>query len=71
MRPSPMRAAAMAAVVLVALVACSNEGTAPASGSASPTVELLDFEAPTLDGSTFRGSELAGKDVAFWFWAPW
>jgi hypothetical protein len=71
MRPSPIRAAAVAAILLVTLVACSDDGTAPASGTVSPAVELLDFEAPTLDGSTFRGAELAGTDVAFWFWAPW
>ena len=45
----------------------------PASPSASsPEVpEVLDFEAPLLGGGTFRGANLAGKDVAFWFWAPW
>jgi hypothetical protein len=32
---------------------------------------VLDFESPTLDGGTLRGETLAGKDVAFWFWAPW
>jgi hypothetical protein len=39
--------------------------------STPPVVELLDFEAPLLGGGTFRGADLAGKDVAFWFWAPW
>lgn len=34
-------------------------------------VELLEFEAPLLGGGTFDGTSLAGKNVAFWFWAPW
>jgi len=33
--------------------------------------EVLDFEAPLLDGGILRGESLAGRDVAFWFWAPW
>jgi hypothetical protein len=49
-------------------------GPKPTKTTASPAVEvpeLLDFEAPLLDGGTFRGADVAGKDVAFWFWAPW
>ena len=45
--------------------------TSSQTSGAAPVVELLDFEAPLLDGGTFRGADLAGKDVAFWFWAPW
>lgn len=33
--------------------------------------EVLRFEAPLLGGGTLRGETLAGRDVAFWFWAPW
>jgi hypothetical protein len=33
--------------------------------------EILEFEAPLLGGGTLRGVDYAGKDVAFWFWAPW
>lgn len=33
--------------------------------------EILEFEAPLLGGGTLRGADYAGKDVAFWFWAPW
>jgi hypothetical protein len=33
--------------------------------------EVLDFEAPLLGGGTLDGESLAGRDVAFWFWAPW
>lgn len=46
----------------------SDPSTAPPPSGAS---EVLAFEAPLLDGGTFRGDDLAGKDVAFWFWAPW
>jgi hypothetical protein len=48
----------------------SGEPAAP-SPSASEVPEVLDFQAPLLDGGTFRGASLTGKDVAFWFWAPW
>jgi hypothetical protein len=33
--------------------------------------KVLEFESPLLDGGTLRGETLAGRDVAFWFWAPW
>ena len=40
--------------------------------SASPIVaDVLDFEAPLLSGGSLDGETLAGRDVAFWFWAPW
>lgn len=67
-------------------VVASREGTTsssatgvasgPGSSSGSPTSateipEILEFEAPLLGGGTFRGADHAGKDVAFWFWAPW
>ena len=62
------------AVVALACVAVgctsSPSPTADASANGAPP-EVLDFEAPLLDGGTLRGADLAGKDVAFWFWAPW
>jgi hypothetical protein len=53
--------------------------TTPSEGgaSASPTAggpapaEVLRFTAPRLGGGTIGGAEFAGRDVAFWFWAPW
>jgi hypothetical protein len=67
---------AVAAVMLTA--ACSSSPspptgstTGPGATGASGVPEVLDFEAPLLDGGTLRGADLAGKDVAFWFWAPW
>ncbi len=60
---------------MLAAAACSaapptSVSTVPEPDGAA-SVELLDFEAPLLAGGTFRGEDLAGKDVAFWFWAPW
>lgn len=31
----------------------------------------LDFSARRLDGGTFDGVALAGRDVVLWMWAPW
>ncbi len=52
----------------------SAPATAPSS--AGPAVKAavpaaLEFSAKTLDGQQFRGADLAGKPVVFWFWAPW
>ncbi len=32
--------------------------------------EALRFTAPLVGGGTFDGTTVAGKPVAFWFWAP-
>ncbi|MEU4575608.1 redoxin domain-containing protein [Nonomuraea sp. NPDC023979] len=40
-------------------------------GSASSAPAALRFDARTLDGEPFEGESLAGRPVAFWFWAPW
>jgi hypothetical protein len=32
---------------------------------------VLGFTAPRLGGGTIEGVDFAGRDVAFWFWAPW
>lgn len=42
-----------------------------AASGAAPTPKLLNFTAPKLGGGQVVGSELAGKDVAMFFWAPW
>jgi hypothetical protein len=42
----------------------------PTPGSPAPA-EVLGFTAPRLGGGTIEGAEFAGRDVAFWFWAPW
>ncbi len=63
---------AVALLVLVA-TACAADPTSPAGGTTATgdIPEVLDFEAELLAGGTLRGADLAGKDVAFWFWAPW
>ena len=43
----------------------------PSPTGAAQIPEILEFEAPLLGGGTLRGVDYAGKDVAFWFWAPW
>jgi hypothetical protein len=45
--------------------------SSPAATGAAPATQLLDFTAPKLGGGQVVGSELAGKDVAMFFWAPW
>lgn len=32
--------------------------------------DALRFTAPLVGGGTFDGATVAGKPVAFWFWAP-
>lgn len=50
----------------------ASAGPRESPAGATPEIpEILDFEAPLLAGGTLRGADYAGKDVAFWFWAPW
>ena len=35
-----------------------------------PEPEVLRFSAPIVGGGELDGSTLAGRPVAFWFWAP-
>ncbi len=50
----------------------ANEGADSAdTGSAAPAVAQLDFTAPTVDGGDLIGTDYAGTDTVFWFWAPW
>jgi hypothetical protein len=42
-----------------------------ASSAPAEPAEVLRFTAPRLGGGTVDGHDLAGRDVAFWFWAPW
>ena len=73
------RLAALSAIVLLA--SCSDNGqqetfTAPGGADGRPpaadNADLYGFAAPRLGGGgQVTGSELQGKDVALWFWAPW
>ena len=50
----------------------SNQRSSPsakAGGAAVP--EELSFTAETIEGASFDGTSLAGKDAVLWFWAPW
>lgn len=49
----------------------SASAVQPSSSAPAGIPEILEFEAPLLGGGTLRGVDYAGKDVAFWFWAPW
>jgi hypothetical protein len=65
---------AAAAVLCLLAAACASDPTPAPGGTAEPrggSPDILDFEYPLLGGGTIRGADLAGKDVAFWFWAPW
>jgi hypothetical protein len=45
---------------------------APAAATAATsTPKVLDFTAPKLGGGQVVGSELVGRDLAIFFWAPW
>ena len=44
----------------------------PSDGDPGEQVpEVLRFTAPRLSGGAIDGEDLSGRDVAFWFWAPW
>ena len=44
----------------------------PSTGATSrPTPKILRFSATTVEGAAFDAVDLAGRDVMFWFWAPW
>jgi hypothetical protein len=48
----------------------SSTGTQPAGTAAATAPEVLRFTTPIVGGGELDGSSLAGRPVAFWFWAP-
>jgi hypothetical protein len=66
--PDPVETTAAPAVTTPAQVPAQPT---PAATGAAPTPKLLNFTAPRLGGGQVVGSELVGKDVAMFFWAPW
>jgi len=78
---------AVSAAAVVVLAGCSSSSsehaasstvpaamtsqTTPTGADAAVAPAQLDFTAELVDGSEFNGATLAGKDVVFWFWAPW
>jgi len=68
------RAALLAMILLVA--ACAGPVDRPAAGGPETSLPPATSSAPfgTVDlvgGGQIDGAELAGRDVALWFWAPW
>jgi len=53
----------------------SESSSQPSNPSARPggaaVPEELNFTAETIEGASFGGPSLAGKDAILWFWAPW
>lgn len=77
--PSRRRAATVALAFALGLTACgsgdggsSETAATVGTGSSGPAgvPAALDFTAPLVGGGTFDGAALAGRPVAFWFWAP-
>lgn len=76
----PRRLAA-ALLALLLMASCSGSGDVESFSRpdgqdppppAADNANLFTFTAPRLGGgSQVTGSELQGKDVALWFWAPW
>lgn len=75
-------ARSVAVLALALLAACGGQdgrsvtfpGPPPEQATAAPAADsdFYDFTATRLGGgSQVTGSELQGKDVALWFWAPW
>lgn len=50
---------------LVFLAGCAPEN------QRSDYEPLLDFQATTLEGEPFAGTDLRGENVVIWFWTPW
>ncbi|HUV09635.1 MAG TPA: hypothetical protein VMX12_01575 [Acidimicrobiia bacterium] len=50
-----------------------RQSDAPPAAPAPSATEAatLEFTAPAVDGTTFRGADYAGDALAIWFWAPW
>lgn len=51
--------------------AAEPDDAATGSAPSSSTDRLFAFEAQQVTGGTYDGSQLSGRDVAIWFWAPW
>lgn len=46
--------------------------TADGTSPGDPAEQLFAFQAPLITtGETYDASQLSGRDVAIWFWAPW
>jgi hypothetical protein len=72
----PSAAAPAATTAAPATTAANPVGSASIATSTAPRpapagiTAVLAFTAPVLGGGSLDGASLAGKPVAFWFWAP-
>lgn len=71
-----MRFKAVPALLLGVLLIGGCAGSGDQGADTSPRQSSSDsanwaFTGDTLDGSSFDGTELAGKPAVLWFWAPW
>lgn len=74
MRRSVRRAGLVVLAALALVLPACAASDAPGVGSppaGSVPGAALDFNGPTVDGSTLDVSGLAGTAVVLWFWAPW
>ena len=64
----------MVAMAMV-LAACGSPAASPpetqAAGSEGGVPAALQWSADLVEGGQLDGNDLAGGDVALWFWAPW
>jgi hypothetical protein len=67
-------------VIVVGLAACAAPAedvaapSSPAGSTAAPAPGVpaaLAWSADLVEGGQLDGADLAGGDVALWFWAPW
>jgi hypothetical protein len=47
-----------------------TESAAQSTDAGTTAPDVLRFTAPIVGGGELDGSSLAGRPVAFWFWAP-
>jgi len=64
------------AVVLV-MTACAKDDAPPSGDATDPPKQgaaaqkVFGFTSEKVEGGQFNSSELEGKDIALWFYAPW
>ena len=66
--PATSGGAPTAATTATAGSAAATNAEATATANSVPAV--LQFTAPLVGGGQFEGASVAGRPVAFWFWAP-
>ncbi|MEH1167124.1 thioredoxin-like domain-containing protein [Micromonospora sp. CPCC 205539] len=49
----------------------ASTGTGAPTAAAAPVPDTLRFTGTTLTGAAFDATQLAGRPVVLWFWAPW